>query len=272
MSSDKARELEEFLAEWKRRHESEKAIAPEVQREHDAAKWLIKAAELIESQAPQEVQIPISRRISIHVDELKRRMPLPPLYITQSESAYLIATSTSSADLGTHVFEVLTSMVSSPGGADVLPVAEEYQHLQEAQGRIVETRLRLLAVFPSLVQLFESAHRAHEIAKLSPNEVPSVAGEIRTLLDKFKGELFSKAVSHSHENMTWQTMSERLSDEGSSERRMLLEQEDQRRQPYTELSEILKQRTPSDVTRLSSAWALVVDHIFVVCGCLLARL
>lgn len=166
-------------------------------------------------------------------------------------------------------FTALAQSEASPGKSpEVTSTLSDYQQLQQSQGRVEETLARLVAFCPSLVALFNAADQAFHLAKLTNSDVPQAAGEMRTLLDKFQGELFSKASRWPKENMTWVTMAERLtSGQNSKERQILLDQEAQRQHLISELSDLLKQRTPPSVSQLSSIWPTVVDHILVTCGC-----
>jgi len=80
----------------------------------------------------------------------------------------------------------------------------------------------------------------------------------------------NKARRTSAENkFGWETMAERLVDRQSPKFQTLLEQGDQYTRLIEELSDLIKLRTTPTGSRLSAAWTMTVDHIFVTCGCLL---
>lgn len=55
MSSDEAREIEAYLAEWARRFETAKAKAAEVEHQHEFAQWQVRASDVLEKRAPEEI-------------------------------------------------------------------------------------------------------------------------------------------------------------------------------------------------------------------------
>jgi hypothetical protein len=151
---------------------------------------------------------------------------------------------------------------------DATPVIVSYRALQAAQDRAAMTRARLGALFPGVLAQFDTAARACELAKSRADDVPIAALEMRNLVDKLQGELFERARRAPKENMTWSTMIRVLAPEAHSlQHHALTNQAGQRQLLYSTLSNLLKRRGATDLTQLLEAWTFVVDHVFVVCGC-----
>lgn len=266
--SDPAKELRDHLAEWLRLYRTAKDIAPYVQRQLESAEWDEGARRLIgRAGAPEEVTHNIDQIMTRVLGEVKISLPLMTDYqqfldegITTLSSGTVSATSSMVA--------VLIQIRASP---DALPeidsTIKEYEALQQKQGRFAEARVRLGIHFPSLVGLFDLAEHKFQLAKSDVRQVPDAATEMRTLLDKLKGELFAKAQVNQRENMTWLIMAGRLGT-GASQQSTLLDQEVSRVPLIENLSELLKRRMAPDVRALSVAWMLVVDHVYVVCSCI----
>lgn len=262
MSSDIAKKIEAYYAEWLRRYKTAAEIAPDVQRQYELAQWQAKAYEV---PMPDEVRHEIDPGLGRNLEILKERLPLSPIYC----NTLALGTSTTSAA------SLMTSALS-----DMLREYREYDHVDELLGqyrqlqdkhvRINEARLRLERVFPLLLDLFDTAQRAVSMFKLDVEQAASAASELRNLLDKLKGELFRKAQHHKGDNMTWEIMSERLTviRASASDRQVLLEQEIQRSRLYGDLSSIAKRRN-LNMTQVEMLWPRVVDHVYVVCGCLM---
>lgn len=266
--SDHAKESEKFLTDWVQRFESIKAVAPEVQRHLESVRWLVGARDLLAG-APQEITAGIDRRTAQDFDLLKTTLPQLTDY-TKVSRREIIALGSSMVTTHAMAFTALGALEGSPGALLMIEVAvRNFEELQQSQGRVGEARARLEAQFPSLVGLFDLAEQAFRLAKLNDDEIPSAAGQMRTFLDKLKGELFDKARRGPNEkNMTWPMMAERLGGTATSQQTALLDQEVSRGPLIEDLSELLKRRTAPDVKMLSVAWTRVVDHVFAVCGCI----
>lgn len=271
MSEDKAKETAAYLEEWLRREQTAHKLVPEVERELELARWGQTGSSIIKKRAPQEITRNVEQGLARDLDVIKKRLPLVPDYGNVEFYGVIpttTGTSTASAASSSAVFIALTEL-HSPDAQEVDEAISEYLRLQEKTKRIEEAKQRLRDHFPSLALLLDSASDAFAHAKVNSNDVPKAAAEIRTFLDKLQGELYDKARRSRSENMGWSTMAERLTPGlNSSMRPILLDQEMQRRHLYAELTDLFKGRGATTISRLSQAWAGVVDHIYVTCGCL----
>jgi hypothetical protein len=89
------------------------------------------------------------------------------------------------------------------------------------------------------------------------------ANSIRNTLDGLKGDLFKKARTTPKENMTWETMSQRLA-KGADEAGILIREDAIRTLLINGLSEILKNREHGSTTNLDNLWTQTLDFIYSV--------
>lgn len=270
MSSDDARDIKTHFDEWLRLFDTAKRIAPSVQQAREFADWQVTAYDVLKVDATSKINA-IDQHLSREFALLKRDLPLPPNYSPIDKYGVTFQTTfatTTSVTSGTAaIFDVLLSVADFSGKPSLKAdqAIKSYEQLQRTQGRITEARSRLIEHFPILLAFFEQAEKTYHLAAINPDDIPPAALEMRTLLDKLKGELFSKARHNINENMTWTTIAERLA-RNEDARNILLEEETKRSQLIGRLSGIQKRREANNLSPLSSAWTLVVDHIFIVCG------
>jgi len=149
--------------------------------------------------------------------------------------------------------------------------ARNYTRIQQSQNRLDEVRELLKIYFTAnILRQYETTISTYYSAKSGVGERAAVAGEMRTLLDNIKGELWQKARSHYNENMTWGEMVARLCPltRSSVFQTQLIDQEQSRSEVYDVLSIILKRREGAGTRNIDDLWAMVLDHIYVVCNCL----
>jgi hypothetical protein len=281
MSSEKARKVLSYLDEWERRYKTTQEIAPEVLRLQARAKWQVEAAAELERIAPQEIVNEIGPGLDRDLELLTGSLPLPPDYSrgyggiqnlhTYGPQSNIGFSGTSASSTQSLTFSALAESVQNPTGDSVgaMRLVRQYQELQAQDETVARTRQRLQLVFPNLVDLFDSAIRNGRVFHMD-NASISVALELRTLLDQLKGELWTIARRSESENMTWETMAERLtqSDARGQLRGILIEQGIQRNRLHSDLSTIMKRRSGTNAKTLDLLWPAVVDHIYAVCGCI----
>lgn len=271
MSSDNARDIKTHLDEWLRRFDTAKRIAPSVQQAREFADWQVIAYDALKADVVSKVNANVDQHLSRELTLLKRDLPLLPDYnpIDKYRAPFQtnFATTTSVASGTAALFDALLMEVGSYKKTSLKAnqAIQSYERLQRTQGRITEARSRLIAHFPKLLEYFEQAETTYHLAAINPDDMPSAALAMRTLLDKLKGELFNKARHGTNENMTWATFAEQLA-RNEDARNTLLEEDERRIKLIDSLSSTLKKREASNSSPLSSVWPLVVDHIFIVCG------
>jgi len=278
MSSDTARKIEAHLAALARIVSYYRAIAPEVDRQLDFARWQVKARDALGQHLPEEMLAQIEVSFSDLLRQLQKNLPLPQfpgnvdLWVAFPPNDVALTTSTISASGNVAILNALVTVAGNPDGAPVFkPILVDFQKLQEVHGRVGEAKARLRTLFPDLVTYFDAAEKSYGMAKLSPDGASAAASEIRTLLMKFRGELIDKARRSPRENKVgWEEMAERLTGDMTSEKfRRLADQGPQHERIYNELSAMSKDRYDFDVEQLSTMWSMAVEHILVTCGSLM---
>ncbi len=267
--SDPTRKLREHLTEWLQRFRAAESIAAFVQGQLETAEWQEGARRLLDvAGVPEEITGIIDQQVNRNLDEVKSAFPLMPVYPKLSDER-VMAMGSGTVGASSSMIAALVEIVSLPGASPEIDRAiRNYTTRQQIEGRLTGARARLREHFPSLVDLFDLAEQKSKLAKGDAEQTPGAATEVRNLLDKVKGELFARARRGPSENMTWATMSERLCEADRRRSEILLDQEVLRGQLYTHLSDLLHRRTALHAKRLSVVWLLVVDHVFVVCGCI----
>lgn len=263
---DPAKEKQEYLKEWLRRHQQARRQEPEVVRMLSTANWLVDATEELRRRSPamaREVDAELRRGVKT----LKDTLPLPPEY-----GVHLgMATTTASVSSASVVFDALISagdQMSQPDGA-IVPITVRYGQLQDEQQRTFQAADRLVQVFPALSERFSEASGAAHIALGSPSAFAEEAAAMamRTFLHKLKGELIDKARHYEGQNVPWPLIAERLCT--GSNVQVFLEQERVHSTLNDWLSKIGKGRFSAFTFK--DSWMRFIDHIYVVCGAVLAR-
>jgi hypothetical protein len=273
MSSDKAREFLEHLEEWMRRYEAAKELAPKIQREIANAQLTVKTWDYLKVRAPNEISQAVEQSMAREITELKQRLPLIPRYDNMAP----FAITTSSTSNSTVAVEVMLQVYvaqpqPNPEGASLV---RAYEKLHQDQNQFGEAESRIKSVLPSpseLLALFQAAEKSHRMAVAGVDDKSHAAGDVRNFLYKFKGELFDKARRHKGDNMTWPIMAARFVPDVSSVQHLrLLEQERIHNEIYDDLSKVTKLQRDMEQALFSATWFRAVDHVIVVCGCILDR-
>lgn len=266
MSRDKSKEMVDYLTTWLSRHKTAADIAPGVQREKERAEWQHETWSAVSSSAPEEVRRKVEEGFELAIKQLKSDLPLPPEYDPSVLPTISTTVTGSSMSVYTSVFT--TYHLEQTSSDDVEPYLISYQILNEAHNRPKEVRNLLEQKFSVLVPLFDRALAAFETAKSQPDQIPAAALELRTLIDKFQGELFDRARQRPREDMKWETMAERLGTTPNPDaaRKAIHGQLIDRTTIYARLSSLAKRRREEGLAELNALLPLVLDHLLVVAG------
>jgi hypothetical protein len=261
---DPARQQRAHLEEWLKLDDKQRALRPYVTRMLGTATWEEGAMDAIRRESPQ-MATEVDGELSKSVEVLKRMFPLPRDY---GDEAHISMTSTVVSSTAT-VFETLVAIrgereSASPRISDAIG---RYEQIVDEQGRAAEAGQRLQRLFPSLNARFTAVQDVAVVARGNPREEERAAMDMRTFLDKLKGELFAKAYARPGENMTWEIMAKRLAPATGSQ---VLADEGRRFSGLIDtLSNIGKAR--HSAYNFTEVWTRFVDHVYVVCGEVLAR-
>ena len=142
-----------------------------------------------------------------------------------------------------------------------------YQLLQVEHNRIyeVETMLRQYN-FSNTLTIYPIAQKAYYSAKGNDDNITTAALEIRNLLEKFKGDLYLKAMRVTKENMTWEIMAERLCprDKSFVGHAELIEQKAKHTDLTGPLSSKLKRREDKAPIHIDDLWTMTLDHMYII--------
>lgn len=267
-AEDKAKANEAYLTEWLRLVQP---LIPEVQKQREIAACDVSGAAALDRNAPPEIVLYTEQSLTRRLDMLKQALPIPIDFYGSSPQSIITSTSTANASSSTAIF---TSLVELQSGTRALPdvdaAVKRYLEVQEKQDRVNDARSRLARHMAHLVLVFNQAEQAFAEAQVSVDYVPKAAAEMRTLIEKLKGELMVLARRDPRENrFPWQTMAERLTvGRDPSLRDALIDEERHFKHLWDELTALFKRNVAPSTARLSAARAGVVNHIYVVCGCL----
>lgn len=256
----------DHLKDWLERHRKAQDAVPFVQMNLDITEWEIQAL----SNRPDEAdEIPLGdleSKFGSEYDHLTRALPMMPEYDADALPTLTAVTTSGSADVFAYV-----TRVGSLGTPDACVYSQKYtvayRELQAAQSRPKNVRdlLRKLGN-PNTLQRFDRALNACFAATSGTGERTAAAGEMRTLLDGVQGDLFTKARKQPSENMTWETMAERLSTgkpRGMAHQR-LINEKNTRSSLISQLSDVLKDREGRSPVNLDDLWSQLLDHLFIV--------
>jgi hypothetical protein len=266
MSADEPKDTAAYLRLWIEQSARNAQYIPQVQRALEQAGWQNYAIQggrsflspdiIAEAEASQQSQF-------VYV---RKNMPLPPALDAAIVAGLGITlTSGSSMFFGAVRAERDAGRVSAEAAT---PILTAYQQLEDEQNRVADARSLLSASFPAVVAQLDRAAAVYQQSKSQPGVAAAAALEIRTLLDKLKGELFATARRHEREDMTWQTMVERLQrpTTDGTVTAAVAGQNKARTDVIGALSDIAKRRTDDDRHKLSELWIMALDHIAIMCG------
>lgn len=261
-TGDPAGEQVAYLQQWIERDNQQRALRPHVSRMLSTSMWQADAMDAMRSESP-EMAREVDSDIGHRLENLKSTLPLPRKYDIDFITTSGTATTVSSTAV---VFEALVAVRDKekapiPG---IVTQIRRYNELAKEQGRAEEAGSRVARLFPSLAERFAEVRNAVAVAAGVPQNAEPAAMQMRTFLDKLKGELFEKARSHEGENMTWERMAERL----ASGRSTLRDEGATSASIYANLSNIFKARGSS--YSFSEVCTRFFDHVFIVCGEVLA--
>ncbi len=266
MLQRKLKELVGHLGQWLERFQKAKEAVPEVQKIKEQAEWL---TQVVEERPPEVLDIstgPLEERIDQTHKFVLETLPMLPEVDPRSIT---FATSTSTFGTDSAVtFLMLAGERDSPRAKEYTDKQQrDYEELQRVQKRFEEVRDRMRKVLPMKVIQLELAYQTYYAAKSGIGERTAAALEMRTLLDQVQGELFQKAQRNPRENMTWETMAERLQPDLVPSN-LLKAQKQTRSDLVDELSVIAKQREGISTRDLNVVWTRWLDHLYIVLGLL----
>lgn len=268
MNADNWRKLdddERYLTEWLIRFNQAKDIAPHVYRVLQNVKW---QKDALKNQPDEAAEIPtgdLSASIDAAHIHLMNTFPLMPEYSRVSANT----TGAYSASAGSGIYNFV-ARVGDLGTPAAKAYSEKftglYRNLQVAQDRPQEVRRLVERLRQSqTLARFDTAYKSYLEIKAGGSRA-GAAGNVRTLLDGIKGDLFEKARKSPKENMTWETMAGRLVAGASADedRKQLVLKLINHQSLVNRLSEVLKDREAGSLTNLDDLWTQVLDHIFTV--------
>lgn len=256
--NDPARKYHAYLEDWLKRDDEQRALRPTVERMLGTAVWQVGAMDAVRSASPS-MALEMDSEIDRDLADLKTKMPLPAQYKPLTD----VSSSAIGAAGNARVFEGLVALRLDGGQPSPLNThITAYERLVADQGRADEAGRRVNILFAHLFERFNAARDAVQLAGADPLVQEGAAMHMRTFLYKLNGELFERARSRPGENMTWELMVMRLASADGI--RLLRDQEETNSALLNMLSNIGKGR--SSAFTLSEAWTRFVDHVFVVCG------
>ena len=265
---DPAREQQDYLEEWLRRDDKQRALRPHVVRMLGSATWQVEAMDALRDESPDMAR-ELDGQIGRDTASLISSLVLPPDWDVDATTMGVTSTVTSG---NAAVYDAMISIRGPAGNAESFPAITaqigHYERLASEQYRAEEAGRRVAALFPNLAERYSAVRNAAKVAAGNPKSEEAAASEMRTFLYKLKGELFAKAYKHAGENkMSWLLMAGRLS---TALGRVILEEQEQAHSHLVDsLSRMLKARPTS--YSFQSVWTQFADHVYIVCGVLLGR-
>jgi hypothetical protein len=252
----------EHLSEWIVRHQTASEAAPIVKAALDTTDWQLNALQCRPPEA-QSVTVPgLSDQLKQNWSRVEAATPLMPKYdLPDLRNAAAFAAS------GSVMVNTVITTSYGIGTPDAIAYAQEqtrlHQALQLKQGRPEEVRGLIQRLGnTNTLQRFDRARSSYEMTNINTGTRSAAAGEIRTLLEGVKGNLFDRARKLPKENMTWATMAERLSKGDRGIQDQLDRQGEAHGKLNSLLSEILKDREGGKSLALDLVWTQVLDHLF----------
>ncbi len=265
---DSLRKKRDYLVEWLARFKSASRVAPEVQKNLDFTEWQIRA---IETRPDEGSEIPfpnLGGTISRDLSYVQTAYPWLPQFNDQDLNVASAFSSTSTSQVSIYI-----GRVGDIDSQETNDYAErfmaEFEGLQDKYDRPMELRMAIERLrSPRLLQRLDNAIRSYESYQTGNGSRTSAAGDMRTLLDGLKGDLYNFAKQHPGENMTWKKMASRLALGGSpgSQYDELVQLEQSRSSFVSRLSTILKDREAGSLTDLDQLWLELQNHLLAVLG------
>ncbi|OGN97759.1 MAG: hypothetical protein A2Z71_05805 [Chloroflexi bacterium RBG_13_50_21] len=223
----KLREERDHLRNWLTNLGSAQDIASEVQKKLEQIEWELAALE----NSPEEADEITTAGLVVDIDRdyrtLHQALPMIPNY----NPSLLAATDTTTASGTASVFEFVTRVgdLGTPKAQEYSnDLAELYFGLYTSEKRPDEIR-KLLGKLgnQNTSDRFEEAYKDFYTYKGGVGDKKKAALSMRNFLEGVKGDLWSKAKTHEKENMTWETMANRLGKKTASdeEKEILVEQD-----------------------------------------------
>jgi hypothetical protein len=256
----------DYLVTWLQNFGQAQEMVPRVQKELEKTEWEIDAL----SNLPEEAAEIPSGDITVVFDKDLRYLPHALPMIPSFDAGKLSSSDAISSSGTMSVYEYVARI-----GDIGTPIAFEYsnhytleyQEIQLAHDRPNEVR-NLLDKLPSKStgERFERAEESYMQFKAGNGEKTSAAMEMRTFLDGLSGELFQVARKWEKENMTWETMAERLSkgDISEVEYSEMIRQKGIHSSLINRLSDIGKDREGGSAVNLNHIWTELIDHAFTI--------
>lgn len=257
----------EYLQDWIERYKSSQQIAPHVQWELEMTDWQIRAAENRPTES-DEIPFPSSFvQWQQDYQYTRKTLPMLPQYDIGAFANSTGITTAGTASMHSFVARVGT-LPTHQAQAYAKSYLDEYATLKATQERpqavrkLIEENLKN----PQTLDRFYRALAACNAAQSGLGERTAAAMEMRTLLDGVKGDLWNLARRQPKENMTWSTMTERLTRgiHGGIEFNTLAQQELVRASLITRLSNVGKDREGQALTEISFLWTQVLEHVYTV--------
>jgi hypothetical protein len=273
MSSDEARKKLEYIQEFQRRLEhATKVVGPELERQREVAEWELFATDVMRPHLPSEVFSSIEQGIARSHRIMHDALPMMPDYSLPGVGVRMLTISTSATTSYAHAEIANLDPSKFKDDPRVAQVRERYQQIQSHHELEQRAAVNLAACFPGLdvVTLFAGICRDFPLARSGLKEIVECAGQMRTFLDKLKGELFDAARIANGQPMDWSLIASRFAPADSEPERhqILLEAEHRHYDLVGRLSRLLKLRQEPTKQELVSAWSGLIDHVYVVCGCI----
>jgi hypothetical protein len=251
-------DLRDYLQEWLDGHRRASEIASYVKRSLDHVGWQCDVLRDAPETVRRELESGLGEMYDQHYKEVSQVLPRMPNFPPRSGSEIVTITASGVAGITDFI-----SRIDPPSYPGYDRHVELYLRIQENEGRAAEVRGLIERLFPQLTQRFDDAESRYDAARIGTAAEIDAATEMRTLLDKAKGELFDKARCRPGENMTWEEMANRLYPPPPSPvRNAAIRAHEFRPTVYDALSRLLKdQRPPLD---LGQARALALDHLLPI--------
>lgn len=260
----------DYLKKWIENCQKANEMLPGVQRSYELIDWQCDALSKLPESKRRSLDESSISFFTRNYGEIRNALPMIPTYNPQTITLCgTLAVSGASATFD-HISKIYDPSDTS-FAVFYESQAQNYHRIQQSQNRLEEVRVLLRCQFPDgVMRQYEVTISAYYVAKSGIGEHAVAAGEMRTLLDKVKGELWNKARSHPEENMTWEKMTTRLRpiSRNSVFHTQLMDQEKIRSHLYEILSLIFKRREGDSTRNIDDIWMMVLDHLFVVCNCL----
>jgi len=249
--------------DWQDGFKTAQEIAPQIQRNKELTEWQKNALKDLPEEASDIPVIGLEDQLNRDFTHLKLNLPIIP----SNDVASFAYTTGSSSAITSEIF----SIVSRAGDIDTPETksyskkyAQSYQELQESQSRSNEVR-KLISELGNnqTVRRFDDAKEAVTLYKTGTYKRTGCATDIRNLLAGVEGDLFQNARKWDKENMTWETMAERLSKE-ECEFDEIIRQKGVRSSLLDRLADVLKDREGGSITNIEFIWTQVLDHLIAL--------